>query len=121
MMTEKRRQRGLLGENAAVFFLKEKGYIILERNFSCNLGEIDLIARDGGTFVFVEVKTRTSLAFGAPQESVDQRKQYRLSRLASYYVNRYNLGGQACRFDVIAVMLDREDKVISIEHIKNAF
>jgi putative endonuclease len=78
---------GRAGERQAVKFLKEKGYKILETNFSLKpLGEIDIIARFKNIICFIEVKTRRSLSYGAPYEAVDRRKQFRLSRLALAYL-----------------------------------
>lgn len=116
-----RRRRGAKGEAAAAAYLARKGYRILERNYRCPLGEIDLIAVDGGEIVFIEVRTRSSHAYGTPQESVDGRKQVRLRRLGAYYLAARGLAGRACRFDVVAVMLDSQERVTSIEVIKGAF
>ena len=96
---------GRLGEELAFRKLRQEGYHILERNFCCPLGEIDLIAREGGDLVFIEVKTRSSKRFGLPQEAVDWRKQRRLYRLAEYYMISKNLTATSCRFDVAAVLL----------------
>ncbi|MGI6285102.1 YraN family protein [Neomoorella humiferrea] len=120
-MTMTRRRRGLQGEAAAAAFLENMGYRILERNFRCPLGEIDIIAADGEEIVFVEVRTRSTNAFGTPQESVDRRKQTRLRRLAAYYLNGRGLSGHPCRFDVAAVLMDRQERIIDIEVIKGAF
>jgi len=118
-----RRRRGQLGEAAAAAYLEQKGYRIKERNYRCPLGELDIIAADGGEIVFIEVRTRSSTAFGTPQESIDARKQLRLRRLAAYYLNARGLAGQACRFDVVAVRLDvdGQERVTGIEVIKGAF
>ncbi|MGI9859773.1 YraN family protein [Moorella naiadis] len=120
-MTMARQRRGLIGEAAATAYLEQKGYRIVERNYRCPLGELDIIALDGREMVFLEVRTRSSTAFGTPQESVDARKQLRLRRLAAYYLIARGLAGQACRFDVVAVMLDGREQVASIEIIKGAF
>lgn len=120
-MTMARRRRGLIGEAAAATYLEQKGYRIIDRNYRCPLGELDIIANDGGEIVFIEVRTRSSTIFGTPQESVIGRKQLRLRRLAAYYLNTQGLAGRACRFDVVAVMLDGRERVASIELIKGAF
>ncbi|WP_258360432.1 YraN family protein, partial [Moorella sulfitireducens (nom. illeg.)] len=91
------------------------------RNYRCPLGEIDIIAADGEAIVFVEVRTRSTDAFGTPQESVDLRKQMRLRRLAAYYLSGRGLTNRPCRFDVVAVRLDRQERVTGIEVIKGAF
>ncbi|MDK2821901.1 MAG: putative endonuclease [Clostridia bacterium] len=120
-MTNVKRRRGLIGEAAAANFLNSKGYRIIVRNFRCSLGEVDIIAQDGKEIVFIEVRTRSSTFYGTPQESVDVRKQYRLRLLANYYLCQNGLTEIPCRFDVVAVQLNREDKVTNIEVIKGAF
>ena len=120
-MTMTRRRRGQIGEAAAAAFLAEQGMQIIKRNYRCPLGEIDIIARDGRELVFVEVRTRSSSTFGTPKETVDQRKQMRLRCLAAYYLSRPGLDKQPCRFDVVAVCLDRREKVAKLEHIRGAF
>lgn len=120
-MTLEKRQRGQQGEAAAAVFLQERGYHLRERNFRCGLGEIDMVAEEGGEIVFVEVRTRSSNLMGIPQESVDWRKQNRLRRLAAYYLKQRGLLGQPCRFDVVAVWLDKRGEVAEIELIRGAF
>ena len=93
---------------------------MIERNFRCPLGEIDLIAREGGDLVFIEVKTRSSKHFGWPQEAVGWRKQQRLCRLAKYYMSSKNLADISCRFDVAAVLITAKNAA-RIQIIKNAF
>jgi len=115
------RQKGWEGEEIAVNFLKGQGYHVKERNFRCPLGEIDIVAEEGGEIVFVEVKARSSSAFGFPQESVDMRKQERLRRVASFYLKERKLYGQPCRFDVVGVWLNARGDVINIELIRGAF
>lgn len=120
-MTMARRRRGAQGEAAAAAYLEQHGYQIIERNYRCPLGEIDIIAADGGEIVFIEVRTRSSTAFGTPQESVDGRKQVRLRRLAVYYLGYRGWHRRPCRFDVVAVRLDRQERVTGIEVIRGAF
>ncbi|HKM40245.1 MAG TPA: YraN family protein, partial [bacterium] len=79
---------GKQGEEFAQRYLARLGYRIIERNFSCPIGEIDLIAQDGNTLVFIEVKTRSSLRFGLPEEAVTRTKQQKLRNVASYYLQR---------------------------------
>jgi len=100
--------------------LRRRGYRILERNFRCRLGEIDLVAREKGELVFIEVKTRTSTHFGLPQEAVNWHKQRRLSRLAQFYLASRGLTEMNCRFDVVAVLLTDGGKP-QVEIIKDAF
>ncbi|MGB9859858.1 MAG: YraN family protein [Moorellaceae bacterium] len=120
-MTLGRRQKGQQGEAAAASFLLKNGYRLLEQNFRCALGEIDVVAEDKGEIVFVEVKARFSHLMGAPQEAVDWRKQKRLHRLAAYYLQRRGLSGRPCRFDVVAVWLDKTGEAVQIELIRGAF
>ena len=106
---------GGAGENRAVKFLKSKGYKILERNYKTRLGEADVIAKDGETLVFIEVKTRKTEYYGAPAEAVTREKRRKYCLVAEEYLMRNKLSDVFCRFDVIEV---EEDK---INHIENAF
>jgi putative endonuclease len=115
-MNADRRATGSAAEQLAAQFLETRGLVILERNFRCRAGEVDLIARHGGTLVFVEVRLRASDAFGGAAASVDARKQAKLLRAARYYLA--NRPEQPCRCDVVA--LDRLD-ADRIEWIRNAF
>ena len=102
---QNRRQIGTEEEALAAEFLEGRGYRIVERNFRCRLGEIDLIARDGSVLVFIEVKYRKTGAYGDPAEAVDARKQARILRTARYYMTRYHISEDTpCRFDVVAVL-----------------
>lgn len=85
------------------------------------LGEIDLVARDGKTLVFVEVRTQRGRAGDPPEASVRERKQRRLGRLAQHYLKWKRLGEVACRFDVVAVTLDGQDRVTALRHLPAAF
>jgi putative endonuclease len=118
-MTKERISTGKLGEDIAVSHLVAAGYQIVERNFRCPLGEIDIVARDRGTLVFVEVRSRRTDNFGGPLESVGFAKQKKLSLTASYYLNRYGLYDAKARFDVIAVKL--RTPLPEVEHIRDAF
>ena len=103
-------------ESAAAAFLKKRGWKLLHRNYSCRLGEVDLIFRDlKGAIVFVEVKFRFSRDFGSGEEFVGAEKQKRLARAALFYIKEKNLEGRDFRFDVAAVSPK------GIEHIPNAF
>jgi len=108
------------GEKAAISFLKEKGYQILEKNYRCRLGEIDIVAKDKEKIVFVEVKTRSSLIFGLPQEAVNHSKQLRLTRLALAYLSHHKLKDVPCRFDVVSILM-KDKKPEKIQLITNAF
>ncbi|MGH7266874.1 MAG: YraN family protein [Candidatus Rokuibacteriota bacterium] len=113
--------RGRTGEDLAARFLERQGLRILERNLRSRLGEIDLVARDGATLVFVEVKTRRPGAADPPQASVDGRKQRRLARLALNYLARRGLGDLGCRFDVVAVTVGPDGRAPVVEHFRGAF
>ena len=110
---------GRAGEDAAVSFLKGRGYRILKRNFKCRLGEVDIIARDGETYCFVEVKTRNSDKFGLPQEAVSNSKQRQISKAALAYLKDNNLLNEKARFDVVSILFS--DKEPKPDLIKNAF
>ncbi len=118
-MKDLRRQLGDAGEDLAAAALKKQGYKILERNYATPLGEIDLIARQGKTYVFIEVKTRKNERFGAPQEAVHSAKQARLRRLADYYLKQKRLGEVPVRFDVVGVTLSGDSPQVEI--IQDAF
>ncbi len=110
---------GKRGEDEALRVLKKNGYRILERNYRCRYGEVDLIARDGDTIVFVEVKTRGSDRFGSPMHSVDFRKQKHIISVSNTYLVHYGLTDSAVRFDVVSIEI-RGDRY-STEIIKDAF
>lgn len=101
---------GNLGEKKASVFLKEKGYKILETNFKIKLGEIDIVAKDKETIVFIEVKTRTSQRFGLPCEAVDRAKQNKLRQVALAYLDRTKPNFKNIRFDVVSVIFNKEGK-----------
>ena len=112
---------GQRGEAAAARFLKRLGYVIVARGEGDAIGEIDLIAVDRRTVVFVEVKTRRSHDKGHPAEAVDLPKQRRLTRLALFYLKRHDLLEQAARFDVVAVTWPKDRRRPKIEHFPDAF
>ncbi len=114
-MTDRRRALGASGEEAVACWYQERGYEVVVRNWRCREGELDLIVRDGRAFVFCEVKTRTSDAFGAPVEAVNRAKQERLRRLAARWLTEAPLRPREIRFDVASVMGDR------IEVLEGAF
>lgn len=119
-MTERRRKVGKIGEQAAISHLEQLGYEIVDTNYRCPLGEIDIIAREGGSIVFVEVRTKTGSSFGMPEESITAEKARRLKRLALYYLQSVFRRAVPGRFDLVAVMLDRNShEVVSLNHIKN--
>ncbi|MDF2683141.1 MAG: YraN family protein [Brevibacillus sp.] len=123
-MSDRRRVLGQKGEEMAENYLCKKGYEILGRNIRTRRGEIDLIARDGDTLVFVEVRTRTSQAYGSAAESVTWRKRQKLRELAMDYLQNSSTFIPAFRFDVIAIHCPVRSEAgdeISIEHFKHAF
>ncbi|HET6420098.1 MAG TPA: YraN family protein [Geobacteraceae bacterium] len=111
---------GKCGEEIAVNYLKGCKFKILERNFRCRCGEVDIIAREGKTFVFIEVKTRRNDSYGPPQLSVTQFKQRQISKAALLYMSSKKIENEPARFDVIAICLSGQEKPL-IDHIKNAF
>lgn len=112
---------GQRGEAEAARFLKKKGYTIVARSDRQRLGEVDLIAVDGQTVVFVEVKTRRSHDAGHPADAVDHDKQRRLTRLALAYLKQHGLLESPARFDVVAVTWPDDASPPSIEHYPGAF
>lgn len=121
-MLSSNKEKGNLGEAIAEDYLKESGYIILERNFRTKFGEIDLIAKDRDYIAFIEVKTRCGTLFGSPGEAVTTLKQHKISRTAEAYIMKKNLFKFKFRFDVIEVILNTiEDNKYSIMLIKDAF
>ena len=111
---------GISGENLACDALARQGYAILARRYRTRVGEIDIVARDGPTLVFVEVKTRTSEDFGIPAEAVTWRKQRRIATMARRYLSEHRLHGCLCRFDVVTVLC-RRGLLPVVEVVKNAF
>ena len=115
------RALGRAGEAAAARFLERRGLVILARNLRSRLGEIDLLARDGPTLVFVEVKARRGLPGDPPEAAVNARKRARLARLALGYLAARRLGERPCRFDVVGVLLDKAGGVTGVRHLRHAF
>jgi len=115
------RTLGQRGEDAAARHLRRRGYRIVERSARGPLGEIDLVALDGRTVVFVEVKTRRSDAAGAPSDSVTPDKQRRLTRLALGYLKQHGLLDAASRFDVVSITWPEGQRRPTIEHFVSAF
>ena len=115
------REFGALGEKLAVRYLKDKHYKILEKNYKCALGEVDIIARYGDFIVFAEVKTRSAEPFLSGVYAVDSRKREHIMRVASQYIREKKCALQP-RFDIIAVEIDRSTgKPVKADHIENAF
>ncbi|GLR63155.1 YraN family protein [Marinospirillum insulare] len=111
---------GQAAEDAAALMLQQAGLSLVERNFSCKTGELDLIFKDNEELVFVEVRFRKNQHFGGALASVTPAKQQKLQRAANYYLGRWK-NPPACRFDVIAMTLDTHQQLICEQWIKNAF
>lgn len=114
-------EAGRRAEEAAVEYLQHQGYIILERNYRTSLGEIDIIAEDRDSLVFIEVRSRLGTKFGLPQETVNWAKQQKLRRLANQYLKTRGAWRRNCRFDVIGILFNEQGKIKSIELIRDAF
>jgi putative endonuclease len=110
---------GAAGEELAALYLEHEGMDILETNFRFGRGEIDLIAREGDTLVFCEVKYRRTDEFGPPEYAVTPHKQRQLRRLAEGYLALRRITDQECRFDVVAIR--RENGLPRLHHLRNAF
>lgn len=109
---------GEKGEELAKRFLQKKGYKLIEQNYKTPLGEIDIIAKDKDTLVFIEVKTRESIEFGYPFESVNYAKRQKIAKAAMSYLKRFKEVPQ-CRFDVISIFYNSDRP--EFELIKDAF
>jgi putative endonuclease len=111
---------GKAGEDCACRELERRGYAILARRYRCRFGEIDIVAREGETVVFVEVKARTSSRFGEPAEAVTLHKQTRVVAIAEEYLARHRLRQARCRFDVVAISFSPRGQTV-VEVFRNAF
>ena len=118
-MTFRRMRTGKQGEDLAAAHLAENGYRILERNYRSVFGEIDIVAEEGDTLVFVEVKSRRSEAYGDPQLAVGPKKQRKISRVAMSYLSEKGWNRRPARFDIVAVKLRPSGNLIEL--IRNAF
>lgn len=118
-MTTERQAVGAYGERVAAHYLAARGLEILDRNWRCADGEVDLVLRDGDQVVFCEVKTRRGTAFGSPAESVVPRKVRRLRRLATLWMREREIHG-SIRFDVVEVLVQRRGAT-RVAHIPGAF
>ncbi len=110
------RKTGAIGERVAEQYLVKKGYEVIMRNFSTRFGEIDLILRDGNITVFVEVKTKRGRDFGLPEEMFTQRKYAKVKRMATVFLQGKEV---PCRIDMVAVVLDADDNLVSVKHYEN--
>jgi putative endonuclease len=120
-MDNSQQQFGKESESIAVAYLKKLGYRILEQNYRTGLGEIDIVARDKKTLVFVEVKARRSFRFGNPKAAVTPRKQRKISMVALSYLKSKGQERSRARFDVVAITAHSGEEDPVVEIIKNAF
>ncbi|HTP78764.1 MAG TPA: YraN family protein [Bacteroidota bacterium] len=118
-MTVNKREQGNKGEEIAARYLEGQGFKIFARNYRFERGEIDIVAEDGGELVFVEVKMRSSLAFGYPEESVTPQKEEQIRNVAEGYLLEHGIEEKPCRFDIVAIQLKGEEP--EINHIRDAF
>jgi putative endonuclease len=108
------------GENVAARYLRNNGFTIITRNFRCELGEVDIIARQGKTLVFVEVKTRSNEDDAAGEDQVGDHKRNQLTKVAKYYLTRYGVPQPPARFDVIAIFWP-PGRTPQVRHTPDAF
>ncbi|KKU69780.1 MAG: hypothetical protein UX92_C0010G0021 [Candidatus Amesbacteria bacterium GW2011_GWA1_47_20] len=110
------KETGRIGEKIALDYLLSKNYELITTNYSTRFGEIDLIMRDKETVVFVEVKTKKGYSWGSPEEMFTQRKYERVKRMANVYLKGRQV---ACRIDMVAVVLNEENRPVSVKHYAN--
>jgi putative endonuclease len=115
-----RKETGAMGERIACDFLSNNGYEILEKNYRCREGEIDIITKQANTLIFVEVRTKKSGLFGSPEESITAAKQEKLKVLAQLYIQEHDNLACPWRIDVVAIEMKRDGKVSRIQIIENA-
>lgn len=117
-----RQQLGKQGERIATRYLQEHGYIILEKNYRCAFGEIDVIAQKDNLYVFVEVKTRYSKKYGLPQAAVNKKKRVTLQKVGWFYLKSHAQKNVKIRFDCVAIILDKvSGNILYFNHIQNIF
>lgn len=115
------REIGICGEEIAEKYLLRKRYRIIKKNFRCKLGEIDLIVEKKGVIIFVEVKTRTTLDYGEPFESITTYKRNRIKRLAEYFLMNEKYQNKLVQFDVISIKLKPSGELAEFLHLQKAF
>lgn len=120
-MTEARRALGQKGEAVARAYLERRGVRILAMNYTCAAGEIDLVGQEQDAILFIEVKTRTSQAFGPAHGAVHHRKQRQIVRTAEWFLAERRLREVACRFDVVAVTFEDDAEMPRIDWMRDAF
>ncbi len=114
-----RKKLGKKGEEIAAKYLQQKGFIIIEKNFRRRYSEIDIVAKDRNTLVFVEVKTRIGNVYGLPEEAITPWKLHSLIRAAEYYLLLYPHSTLAKRIDVVSIFFSTEESVQNVSHFKN--
>lgn len=114
-----KKELGRQGEEIAARYLQKKGYRLLDRNYYTRFGELDVICEKNQELVFVEVKARTSIKYGFPEESITAKKKEHLRKAALIYIDSLNRPFRGMRFDVITILMEKDDK--KINHIKSAF
>ncbi|MFZ2025075.1 MAG: YraN family protein [Microgenomates group bacterium] len=115
------RKLGKLGESLAANYLQKRGFTIIERNFRVRYGEIDLVAKDADTLVFVEVKTRMSTQFGLPEEAITPKKLHEIIKTLEMYALRHHVQQMQLRIDAVAIQMNADYTVRDIRHIENIF
>lgn len=118
-MSGNRQNIGRRGEDIAAGYLEHQGYQIITRNFRTRLGEIDIIAKDQSSIVFIEVKSKTGMGFGTPASAVTLKKQRQISKVALFYLTEHGLGDSPARFDVVSVQFSGSSS--EVELITDAF
>ena len=116
----RRRDTGILGEKLAKDFLKKRGYRILETNYRCPQGEIDIVAKHKNILAFIEVRAKRSLEFGSPEESITPAKKERMKATATHYQQTHSNLPELWRIDMVAVELNQKGELSRIELIENA-
>ena len=117
-MSKRKIQLGKFGEKIAADYLENKGYVVLTKNYYTRDGEVDLICQKKNVIVFVEVKTRTSLAFGWPEEAVTDKKLEKLALAAEKYLKEHNIQAE-WQIDIISIVLDKQKRLARLNHLKN--
>ena len=112
---------GARGEQLAVEHLTAQGLVVLDRNWRCSEGELDIIATDGASVVVVEVKARSGIGYGRPEEAVTPRKLARMRRAAQRWLSANRVGWVQVRFDVVAVLIDPRTGGVQLEHLPGVF
>ena len=119
-MPTARSRLGALGDGVAGDYLEAKGYEIVATNYRCQWGEVDIIARDGDCLAFVEVRTRRSQEFGAPEESLSSRKREKLVATVDTYIQGCSTPPEEWRIDLVGVHVDGRGAVVRVQHIQDA-